>query len=281
MPFIENRGARVFYEDNGAGPVVIAAHGMMSPGYWSISGVAGLLGLDYRVVSFDLRGHGRTVSGADEGFDVDTIATDIDAIADALGADRFHLLGHATGGMAALRYAMSAPERLHSLIVMDSSSETRIIPADAFQTQAGIIEKSLSTDLYDMMLASHAGTFLARLESLPNRARVVATVRAMFAANEPAVLGRFMRSFFTDADRYVERLRQISCPTLAVVGEDDPTFIEPMRAVADAVVDGEFRVLPGIGHMTAFEEPGVTVDVIKRFLDGAEVRAHSHASGGV
>ena len=86
MPYFNNRHAAVFYDDIGDGPLVIAMHGMMSPGYWALSGVAGWLGLSFRVAAIDLRGHGRTrTPSGDEWFDVETIAGDIGALADHLG----------------------------------------------------------------------------------------------------------------------------------------------------------------------------------------------------
>src|SRR5687767_1652221 len=108
MPLLERPGARLYYEDVGRGDeVILTTHGLAENStYWSVPGVTGALAARYRVVSMDMRGHGRSqVTGEPEGFDVDTLAGDIGALADALGLARFHLLAHATGGMVALRYA--------------------------------------------------------------------------------------------------------------------------------------------------------------------------------
>lgn len=78
-----------------------------------------------------MRGHGRSVPrGANPGYDVETVASDFGAVADDLGLERFHLLTHATGGMAGLRYAMRASERLLSLMSTDTGSATA--PSDRF-----------------------------------------------------------------------------------------------------------------------------------------------------
>jgi pimeloyl-ACP methyl ester carboxylesterase len=273
MPFCENRGARIFYDDVGDGPLVIALHGMMSPGYWTITGAAGVLGLNYRVAAFDMRGHGRTtVPKGDEGFDAGTIAGDIGALADHLGVRRFHLLAHATGGMAAIRYAVGNHDRLLSLLLMDTSAESASIPQEVFDKQADRIASTPRKILYDMLISSNTGVGLTRLHKLPGKEWARDQVRAMFAANDPAILGEFMRSFFPNSDSRIEGLKGIGCPTLAAAGEYDPDFIEPIRKIAGAIPGADLRILPGLGHMTAFEDINFTIKLIKDFLDGVESR---------
>ena len=100
--------AHIFYDDIGSGEAIITTHGVSENGsYWSLPGVSARLAERYRVIDTDMRAHGRTaVHGDPKGYDVETMADDIGALADHLGLDRFHLLTHATGGMVGLRYAM-------------------------------------------------------------------------------------------------------------------------------------------------------------------------------
>jgi len=265
MPFFTHGGADIFYEDVGDGPLVIAAHGMMSPGYWTISGVSGVLGLGYRVVSFDFRGHGRT--RATSGFDVETLASDIGALAGHLGADKFHLVGHGTGGIVALRYAMGHSDRLHSLIAMDCASATAPMPPEHFENQARAIGQTLADDMYRSMRASEAGFFFASLDEahVPSSADYMIT--RMFAGNDPAMLAEFMRGFFADPSPQDERLADIACPTLCAVGEHDMAFRETMTRMVGAIPGAELAVLKGVGHMTAFENPQQTIDLLREFLD--------------
>jgi pimeloyl-ACP methyl ester carboxylesterase len=270
MPYFRNDGADIYYDDVGSGPLVIATHGMMSPGYWVISGVSGMLGMAYRVVSLDMRGHGRTrVAEGAAKYDVDTLAGDIGALADHLGADRFHLLSHATGGMVALRYAMANHERLLSLIAISTTSQTAPMSREVFVKQAGIIRATNAGSIYDMMVGSHAGVFLARLAALPDAKRLRVQTELMFRANDPNELADFMLEFFQDPDPRTERLEQISCPTLALVGEHDQPFLQSSRLIADHVPKGEYMELKDIGHMTAFEDGLTTFRVVQDFLEEA------------
>lgn len=126
MSFFEKGNLRLYYEDVGSGEPIIANHGLMEDaGYWSETGVTARLAEHYRVISMDMRGHGRTVVKREPfGFDADTMADDFDSLADHLGLARFHILTHATGGMAGVRYAMTRSDRLISLMLTDTGSAT-------------------------------------------------------------------------------------------------------------------------------------------------------------
>ena len=106
MPYLPRPGAHLFYDISGDGETtILTTHGLTHCGaYWSRTGVSATLAdAGFRVVDMDLRGHGRSVpvEGQDPGYTVEHVAADIGALASHLGVERFHLLTHATGGMAA------------------------------------------------------------------------------------------------------------------------------------------------------------------------------------
>jgi pimeloyl-ACP methyl ester carboxylesterase len=75
----------------------------------------------YRVIAFDRRGWGGSVADPSSGAQPGSIAGDLAALAEHLRLPRFHLLGVAGGGFAALDYAPWRPETLRSLVVAASS----------------------------------------------------------------------------------------------------------------------------------------------------------------
>jgi pimeloyl-ACP methyl ester carboxylesterase len=271
VPHLDRPGARLFYEDIGAGPPIVTTHGLIeSAAYWGLGGVAARLSLTHRVVSLDMRGHGRTApADGPAGLDRATVVADVLALADHLGFERFHLLGHATGGMANARLAMEHDDRLLSLILTDTSSQTVFgdpagydVLADAF---AGGAWPALHDDL-----AEPLGVFLFRIDAHPEAARIRAQVRSMFEQHDPATIARFVRGFYTDPDPHVDLLRGIRCPTLVLVGEYDKALLRPSRLMADEIPDAELVVLPGVGHMTALEAPEATGDALLAFLARVE-----------
>src|SRR6202162_5737586 len=77
----------------------------------------------YRVIAFDRRGWGKSIANPATGPQPGTIAGGVDARSANLELDRFHLLGVAGGGFAALDYAAWRPERLRSLVIGASTGQ--------------------------------------------------------------------------------------------------------------------------------------------------------------
>ena len=161
MPYLQRSGAALLHQDIGDGPPVLTTHGLFeNASYWSLPGVAARLSLHHRIVSVDMRGHGRTLTtkGAD-GFDLGTLGADLDAVADHLGIDRFHLVTHATGGMVGVRYAMADDQRLLSLVLTDASSATMVGSRDGYEQLARLVEERTWPELH-AVLREPLGAFL-------------------------------------------------------------------------------------------------------------------------
>ncbi len=76
----------------------------------------------YRIVTFDMRGHGASSHpGPNSRLDLDTLTDDVFAVLDATGTERAHLVGESIGGTIALHVALRAPERFHSLTVSNGA----------------------------------------------------------------------------------------------------------------------------------------------------------------
>src|SRR6476659_7217150 len=77
----------------------------------------------WRVITVDLRGHGDSDAPSDSSsYSLDRLARDVEAVADAVGAERFRLLGHSMGGMVARRIVLDRPERVAALVMMSTAA---------------------------------------------------------------------------------------------------------------------------------------------------------------
>ena len=281
MPFFERGHVRIYYEDVGKGEPIITNHGLMEDcGYWSETGITARLAERYRVISMDMRGHGRTVvNGQPYGFDVGTMANDFGALADSLGLDRFHILSHATGGMAAVRYAMTASRRLISLMLTDTGSATapefpgqdgQVVLSPEAQREAFTLgaEARKITSVEDWMTYAKAnpGPFLFKMAEHPDAERMWGIYEGFLRRSDPVAVGNFMLSFYADQDPMIEGLRQITCPTLILLGEFDLVFLGPSEILAREIPDNRQVILNGVGHMTAIEDPERTGKEILEFL---------------
>jgi pimeloyl-ACP methyl ester carboxylesterase len=276
MPHLTKGNARIYYEDVGEGEPTITTHGVAeNAGYWSETGVTARLAERYRVVSMDMRAHGGTVvEGEPYGYDVETIADDIGDLADHLRLERFHLLTHATGGMVGVRYAMARSDRLISLMLTDTGSATRPTFPDTTEEQSRQALEAwaagFETSTVDQILAGarvNPGPFLFRMAELPDSERMYQVWDRIFRRGDPKTIAGFLRSFYTDSDPHVEGLRQITCPTLVLLGEHDIVFIEASKLMAREIPDVRHVVIEGVGHMTAIEDTERTIGELLDFLD--------------
>lgn len=281
MPWFESGHVRIYYEDVGKGEAIISNHGLMEDGgYWSETGLTAKLAEHYRVISMDMRGHGRTqIKGPPYGFDAGTMGNDFGALADHLGIGRFHILCHATGGMAAVRYAMTTSKRLLSLMLTDTGSATAPdMPTPEGQAaldpearrEAFIMgaeaRKVTSVDDWMTYARNDPGPFLFKMAQHPAAERMWAIYEGFLRRSDPVAVGNFMQGFYTDPNPMIEGLRQISCPTLILLGEFDIVFLGPSEIMAREIPDNRHVILKGIGHMTAMEDPERTAAEILDFL---------------
>jgi len=119
MPKIRANGINFHYWQSGSGPHVVMTHGLGGNlAGWHLTLVPELQ-REYRVTTYDLRGHGRT-DAPETGYTNRNMAEDLKGVMDALGIDRAHLVGHSWGGDISLQFALLYPDRVRSLILVEA-----------------------------------------------------------------------------------------------------------------------------------------------------------------
>ncbi|TDW99255.1 alpha/beta fold hydrolase [Dinghuibacter silviterrae] len=121
MPIITINHHRVHYQEmNPCGrETVVMIHGMLSNLSVYYFHIAPLIAEHYRVVLYDLRGHGRS-ERASTGYGLQSMSEDLLALADVLSLDTVHLVGYSFGGLVALKTALLAPDRIGKLAVIEA-----------------------------------------------------------------------------------------------------------------------------------------------------------------
>src|SRR6185369_9695111 len=119
VPFLTVNGVELAYEDVGRGerPFVLL-HGFTGFRDDFREQMPALAELG-RTIIYDHRGHGESTNTRDAaGYSFNQLNDDLRALLDALGVTRCDLLGHSMGGMLALRFALTDPRRVASLVLM-------------------------------------------------------------------------------------------------------------------------------------------------------------------
>lgn len=194
-----------------------------------------------RVTRIDQRGHG--ASGAPRGpISRAQLAADVVGVLDAEGIGQTILVGHSMGGIVAMEAALAYPDRIAGLVLIGTTSECREKVANWYERIALAGEQDGLTGLGRAIYGENS-------------------TRQIFGdAQGIAQVTRMLKSLFDDP--LTPKLRNIQCPALLTVGEEDPMGPKASEIVYDAMPDGRAELLrvPDKGHWLQLEavEPVVT-----------------------
>ncbi|GAA3744415.1 pimeloyl-ACP methyl ester carboxylesterase [Spinactinospora alkalitolerans] len=250
------------------GPLVLFLHGFPEFATSWRSQIAAAARAGYRAVAVDQRGYSpgaRPARTAD--YAVADLVTDVFAFADALGAERFHLVGHDWGGVLAWPAAARRPERLITLSVLSTPHPKALTEAAA--TSAEQRERLAYIQLFrqegkaeDVLLKDGAAGLGAVYEGRVPEDLVADNVRRL---REPGALTAALNWYraLRGADSEVPA---ITVPTLYAWGEDDLAFTALAAEKTASWVSGpyEYAPLPGASHWLPEEDPArVTGPLLK------------------
>ncbi len=251
----------------GSGPALFLVHGF-GGAKEDFSDHLENLSKDYRVVVFDHRGHGESGAPTDEAsYSLERLAADILCVADALGEERFILLGHSMGGMVARKVALTFPDRIDALILMDTChGPIAAVDGDLIEMGAQIALTDGMTTLKEIL---DAGTPLdnpAYQRVLNERPGYREFQEKKFGSLSAVMWATIVRAIRDQSDD-LEAMRLLEMPTLVVVGEVDLPFVSQSRAMADAIPRGQLVVIPDAGHSPQFENGDAWVNALNSFLE--------------
>ncbi len=262
---LKANGIEINYQIEGDGPVVTFSHSLAcNLSMWDEQ-AQGLEGR-FRVLRYDTRGHGQTEAPAGA-YTLDQLAEDLKGLLDGLGIAETHFVGLSMGGMIGQVFALKHPSRVQSLALCDTTSR---YPAGA----AAVWEERIKTVAARGMEPMVAPT-LERWFTAPFRARrtdVMERVGAMIRSTPPA--GYVGCCHALPKISVTEKLRDVRCPALVIVGEEDPgTPVEMARDIQAALPAAELAILSRASHLSNVEQPGEFNRVLGGFLDKLTGRA--------
>ena len=111
------------------------------------------------------------------------------------------------------------------------------------------------------------GPYLFKMAEHPEGERMLKIYEGFLRRADRRAIFTFMTNFYTDPSPRIEGLRQIKCPTLVLLGEFDIVFLKPSEIMAKEIPDVRHVIMPGIGHMTAIENPKGFIKEILDFLE--------------
>ena len=261
MTRIRTNHVTLHCETAGEGPPLVFIHGLGSstedwePQVREFSG-------NHRVITFDLRGHGRS-DKPPVPYSLPMFAADTAGLLEALRAGPAHVVGLSLGGCVAMQLALDVPGRVRSLVLVNTAPEfirrsfltwleawrrTVIVHWRGLRALGERISRRLLPDAGDAALRE---AFVAR-----------------FAHNDPEAYLNSLKSLVGWS--VTGRLASIRCPVLVVASEHDYSPVAAQEKYARQIPGAQFVAIPGAHHAVPVERPDAFNAALAGFLSALE-----------
>jgi pimeloyl-ACP methyl ester carboxylesterase len=270
MPMIHVNGADIHYTDTGTPPgkpdaeTIVFGHGLLFSGWMFLHQVEALED-DYRCITIDWRSQGKSPAARD-GHDMDTLTLDLVSLLDELRLGEVHYVGLSMGGFVGMRLAARHPERVRSLVLLDTSAG----PEDPenigkYKLLANVYRvigiRPVRAQVEPLMFGPATRSDphgRARINEFINQLRSVRR-----AGMRRAIYGVFERPPIFD------EIGRIRARTLVAVGADDAsTPPDKAEAIAAGIDGAKLEVIPDAGHSSTIEQPDVLTRLIREHISG-------------
>ena len=244
-------GIEIEYQDGGQGSPVLLGHGYSATGrMWD--GQRAALGERYRIISWDMRGHGQTESPDDPAqYSAALTVADMRALLQHCGVERAVVGGLSLGGYVALAFYRAHPELVRALVICDSGPGYRNADARA---------------VWNARAHERAAELESKgLEALAGRSREMR--EAMDHHRSAQGLAHAARGMLAQQDSTViDSLPSIRVPTLVIVGDRDQPFLAPGEYMAKKIPGARLEVIAEAGHSSNLDQPAIFNGVLGNFL---------------
>jgi pimeloyl-ACP methyl ester carboxylesterase len=266
MPYVENEGAKIYWEELGGGEPLLLIMGLGSASdmwYRLLPRFAER----YRTIFFDNRGVGRSDPHPGP-YSIATMAADAAAVLDAAGVEQARVFGFSMGGFIAQELALRYPERVRRLVLASTACGGREVVWAA----------------PEVLTALEARTVKSREEGFWTTAPYnydAATPRELIEEDlEVTLRSPLKRESYQAQLRAImswegshSRLSSLSIPTLVIHGESDQLIPTENASILARVIPGaELVLLPDAGHRFMTDKTDEAISSILEFLSEAETR---------
>ncbi len=250
MPICNRDGVDLYYEVHGSGPAILLTHGFSATSKMWASQIDAL-GQSHTLILWDMRGHGQSGSPDDQALYSEAHTTaDMCALLDHLDIKQAIVGGLSLGGYMSLAFYADYPERVQSLLIIDTGPGFKRDTAreawnqNALQTGRNIAENGAGA------LAQGSAE------------------RATSVHNSYAGLARAAQGMLTQRNsRVIESLPGIAVPAIVVVGANDAPFLAASDYMAAKIPGAVKVVVPDAGHAVNVDQPEAFNKVIGDFLN--------------
>ncbi|MFN6561947.1 MAG: alpha/beta fold hydrolase [Nostoc sp. ChiSLP01] len=261
MPKVQVNGIDLFYDIKGTGePLLLIAGFLCDRAYWSLT-MPSLIP-EYQVIRIDNRGMGQS-SAPQSQYSIKQMADDVAALLDCIGIDKVHLAGHSMGGQIAQELALAYPKKIQSLMLLSSLAKGDELFNSIIETWGDLLNH-VDLKLYEKIVLPWI--FTDAFYSIPGMIEGLIEFAIKYPF-PPATHSLYHHSrAMLDFDT-TDRLQQIQCPTLVLVGKQD--ILTPLKfsqQLAQGIPNAELVVIDRSGHGFLIESSDAVVSAMLNFL---------------
>jgi pimeloyl-ACP methyl ester carboxylesterase len=258
MPHADVNGQRLFYEDTGDGDdVIIFSHGFFMNHAMFDPQVEALRDT-WRCVAWDERGHGQTETSPDP-FTYWDSASDLFGLLDHLGVQRAVLAGMSQGGFLSMRAALTAPERVRALVLIDTqpgAEDPETLAGYDQLTEAWVAPGGPPPEVVNMVASLILGP------DYPDPERWMGPAAAL-----PPDTMRQIYDTLRNRDDISDRMGELTMPALVIHGIDDLSItIDVARAYVQDLPDAELVEVEGAAHAANLTHADAVNPPLQAFL---------------
>ncbi len=243
-------------------PAVVLIHGLGLTRGSTWGEIAPVLARHYRVLAYDLLGHGETALPKGP-VTLTTLSEQLIALMDELGIDRAALVGFSLGGMINRRCALDHPGRVSALVILNSPHEREDARQQAAQERARETATVGPAVGIDVTLARWFTESFRREH--PDR---VAVVRDIVLANDPANYAAHLHVLVGGVRELIAPAPPITLPIFALTcAHDSGSTPEMCHAIAAETSGAETLIVPQLQHLGLIEQPDLFYQPVLDFLD--------------
>lgn len=253
MPTVRLNGIDIYYEENGSGFPILLTHGYSATSQmWR--GQIAPLAERYRLITWDMRGHGQTDSPDDPAaYSEAATVADMAALLDHLGIERAVIGGLSLGGYMSMAFNLAHPERVAALMLFDTGPGYK---SDAGREGWNRTALARGNALDERGFEALGGSAEVRVAQHRSAAGLAHAARGMLAQFD---------------DRVIQSLPNITSPTLVLVGEKDEPFIPGSQYMASKIPNAKLVTLPDAGHAANIDQPEAFNAAVLDFLESTSL----------
>lgn len=258
------------WTSTGTGTPVIALHGSASTGaQWR--SLSEYLAVHFEVIAPDLAGYGRSGRPVAR----PTLAAEaafLRPVLDAAGGP-VHLIGHSFGGAVALALAITVPDAVQSLTLIEPAAFRLLLNDDAtdrmLNTEIAAVAERVRTDLDAGQREKAAEAFIDYWNGVGAWARSSSHLQALILSAMDRVIENF--TALAAPGLTARALKTISVPTLVIAGLETPLpALRTAELVAETIAGAQLALIAGAGHMVPLTDPHIVDPMIARHLSAVE-----------